>query len=96
MKTILLASTALFFVLASQAGATAPMGEATLQLDTAKLATVQLADSGNGHSGGSDDDGGSDDHGGSQGSVASQSIRVNVNDLEHLMTMVSELVLTRN
>ena len=64
MKTILLASTALFFVLASQAGATAPMGEATLQLDTAKLATVQLADNGNGHSGGSDDDGGSDDHGG--------------------------------
>lgn len=29
-------------------------------------------------------------------SVASQSIRVNVDDLEHLMTMVSELVLTRN
>jgi two-component system chemotaxis sensor kinase CheA len=30
------------------------------------------------------------------GKVASQSIRVNVDTLEHLMTMVSELVLTRN
>ncbi|WP_213291331.1 hypothetical protein, partial [Bradyrhizobium sp. sGM-13] len=28
--------------------------------------------------------------------VANQSIRVNVDTLEHLMTMVSELVLTRN
>ncbi len=34
-----------------------------------------------------------DDH---AGSVSSQSIRVNVSVLEHLMTMVSELVLTRN
>ncbi len=34
--------------------------------------------------------------GGGHVSVASQSIRVNVDDLEHLMTMVSELVLTRN
>ncbi|GGF47993.1 ATPase [Azorhizobium oxalatiphilum] len=34
-----------------------------------------------------------DDH---AGSVSSQSIRVNVGVLEHLMTMVSELVLTRN
>ncbi|WP_341992244.1 chemotaxis protein CheW [Azorhizobium sp. AG788] len=31
-----------------------------------------------------------------EGSVSSQSIRVNVGVLEHLMTMVSELVLTRN
>jgi two-component system chemotaxis sensor kinase CheA len=31
-----------------------------------------------------------------KGSVASQSIRVSVDTLEHLMTMVSELVLTRN
>jgi len=31
-----------------------------------------------------------------KGSVSSQSIRVNVETLEHLMTMVSELVLTRN
>jgi two-component system chemotaxis sensor kinase CheA len=31
-----------------------------------------------------------------KGSVATQSIRVNVETLEHLMTMVSELVLTRN
>ena len=30
------------------------------------------------------------------GKVASQSIRVHVDTLEHLMTMVSELVLTRN
>ncbi|WP_029005605.1 chemotaxis protein CheW [Azorhizobium doebereinerae] len=36
---------------------------------------------------------GGDDH---AGSVSSQSIRVNVGVLEHLMTMVSELVLTRN
>ncbi|PZA10214.1 hybrid sensor histidine kinase/response regulator [Rhodopseudomonas palustris] len=34
--------------------------------------------------------------GGSGGGVANQSIRVNVDTLEHLMTMVSELVLTRN
>jgi len=33
---------------------------------------------------------------GNSGSIASQSIRVNVETLEHLMTMVSELVLTRN
>jgi two-component system chemotaxis sensor kinase CheA len=33
---------------------------------------------------------------GDKGSVSSQSIRVNVETLEHLMTMVSELVLTRN
>jgi two-component system, chemotaxis family, sensor kinase CheA len=32
----------------------------------------------------------------SEGKVASQSIRVHVDTLEHLMTMVSELVLTRN
>jgi len=32
----------------------------------------------------------------SESSVANQSIRVNVDTLEHLMTMVSELVLTRN
>ena len=32
----------------------------------------------------------------SENSVANQSIRVNVDTLEHLMTMVSELVLTRN
>ncbi|MEJ1160899.1 hybrid sensor histidine kinase/response regulator [Prosthecomicrobium sp. N25] len=34
--------------------------------------------------------------GGKAGSVAQQSIRVSVDTLEHLMTMVSELVLTRN
>lgn len=34
--------------------------------------------------------------GGSESTVKSQSIRVNVDTLEHLMTMVSELVLTRN
>jgi two-component system chemotaxis sensor kinase CheA len=34
--------------------------------------------------------------GGGNGGVANQSIRVNVDTLEHLMTMVSELVLTRN
>uniref|UniRef100_E6VI01 Chemotaxis protein CheA n=1 Tax=Rhodopseudomonas palustris (strain DX-1) TaxID=652103 RepID=E6VI01_RHOPX len=34
--------------------------------------------------------------GGGGGGVANQSIRVNVDTLEHLMTMVSELVLTRN
>ncbi|WP_346296932.1 chemotaxis protein CheW [Rhodopseudomonas sp. P1] len=34
--------------------------------------------------------------GGAAGGVANQSIRVNVDTLEHLMTMVSELVLTRN
>jgi two-component system chemotaxis sensor kinase CheA len=33
---------------------------------------------------------------GSEARIASQSIRVNVETLEHLMTMVSELVLTRN
>src|SRR5712664_3263209 len=32
----------------------------------------------------------------SENSIANQSIRVNVDTLEHLMTMVSELVLTRN
>lgn len=37
---------------------------------------------------------GDDDKG--DGKVANQSIRVNVDTLEHLMTMVSELVLTRN
>src|SRR6185437_7136167 len=37
-----------------------------------------------------------DDEGGSEAKIASQSIRVNVDTLEHLMTMVSELVLTRN
>jgi two-component system chemotaxis sensor kinase CheA len=37
------------------------------------------------------------DEGASEGaSIANQSIRVNVDTLEHLMTMVSELVLTRN
>ncbi len=41
----------------------------------------------------SDDD---DDHGGGKKSLASQSLRVNVDVLEDLMTMVSELVLTRN
>ena len=39
----------------------------------------------------------SDEQGGSgKGSVSSQSLRVNVDTLEKLMTMVSELVLTRN
>jgi len=39
-----------------------------------------------------------DEEGGSkhEGSIASQTIRVGVDTLEHLMTMVSELVLTRN
>ncbi len=37
-----------------------------------------------------------DDHGANKDSVANQSIRVNVELLENLMTMVSELVLTRN
>ena len=37
-----------------------------------------------------------DDETGSDSKVANQSIRVNVDTLEHLMTMVSELVLTRN
>ena len=37
-----------------------------------------------------------DDGSKSEGSIASQSIRVGVDTLEHLMTMVSELVLTRN
>ena len=37
-----------------------------------------------------------DDPAGASGGVASQSIRVNVDLLENLMTMVSELVLTRN
>jgi two-component system, chemotaxis family, sensor kinase CheA len=36
------------------------------------------------------------DDGKADGKVASQSIRVNVETLEHLMTMVSELVLSRN
>ena len=36
------------------------------------------------------------DAGAKEGSLKSQSIRVNVDTLEHLMTMVSELVLTRN
>ncbi|MDA9512987.1 hypothetical protein XI04_07900, partial [Bradyrhizobium sp. CCBAU 11430] len=37
------------------------------------------------------------DEGASEGDrIANQSIRVNVDTLEHLMTMVSELVLTRN
>ncbi len=40
------------------------------------------------------DDSGSDDKGDAR--IASQSIRVTVENLEHLMTMVSELVLTRN
>lgn len=39
---------------------------------------------------------GGDDHGAKESSVANQSIRVNVSLLENLMTMVSELVLTRN
>lgn len=37
-----------------------------------------------------------DDHGAKESAVANQSIRVNVSLLENLMTMVSELVLTRN
>ncbi|MBV8824138.1 MAG: chemotaxis protein CheW [Bradyrhizobiaceae bacterium] len=37
-----------------------------------------------------------DDGGKADGKVANQSIRVNVETLEHLMTMVSELVLSRN
>ena len=37
-----------------------------------------------------------DDDPSPEGKVANQSIRVNVETLEHLMTMVSELVLTRN
>ncbi len=37
-----------------------------------------------------------DDHGHKESAVANQSIRVNVELLENLMTMVSELVLTRN
>jgi len=37
-----------------------------------------------------------DDHGAKESSVASQTLRVNVDVLENLMTMVSELVLTRN
>jgi len=37
-----------------------------------------------------------DDAGGEGDRIANQSIRVNVDTLEHLMTMVSELVLTRN
>ncbi len=36
------------------------------------------------------------DEGGPHGSVSSQTIRVNVDALEHLMTTISELVLTRN
>jgi two-component system chemotaxis sensor kinase CheA len=36
------------------------------------------------------------DDGAAQGSVSSQTIRVNVDALEHLMTTISELVLTRN
>ena len=38
----------------------------------------------------------SDEMAGEGASIANQSIRVNVDTLEHLMTMVSELVLTRN
>jgi two-component system chemotaxis sensor kinase CheA len=41
-------------------------------------------------------DDGEDGKGEAKASVSSQSIRVNVETLEHLMTMVSELVLTRN
>jgi two-component system, chemotaxis family, sensor kinase CheA len=41
-------------------------------------------------------DDGDDDEKGGAASIASQSIRVNVDVLEQLMTMVSELVLTRN
>ena len=37
-----------------------------------------------------------DETGGEGDRIANQSIRVNVDTLEHLMTMVSELVLTRN
>ncbi len=37
-----------------------------------------------------------DDHGAKESSAANQSLRVNVDVLEHLMTLVSELVLTRN
>ncbi|MBR0908252.1 hybrid sensor histidine kinase/response regulator [Bradyrhizobium liaoningense] len=37
-----------------------------------------------------------DENAGEGASIANQSIRVNVDTLEHLMTMVSELVLTRN
>ncbi|MFB6421630.1 hybrid sensor histidine kinase/response regulator, partial [Bradyrhizobium sp. 1AS2L] len=37
-----------------------------------------------------------DEGAGEGASIANQSIRVNVDTLEHLMTMVSELVLTRN
>jgi two-component system chemotaxis sensor kinase CheA len=40
--------------------------------------------------------GAANDDGGAQGSVSSQTIRVNVDALEHLMTTISELVLTRN
>jgi two-component system, chemotaxis family, sensor kinase CheA len=43
-----------------------------------------------------DNDIGGDDKDKQDAKVASQSIRVNVETLEHLMTMVSELVLTRN
>ncbi len=37
-----------------------------------------------------------DDHGGKESALAAQSLRVNVDVLENLMTLVSELVLTRN
>ena len=40
--------------------------------------------------------GAANDDGAAQGSVSSQTIRVNVDALEHLMTTISELVLTRN
>jgi two-component system, chemotaxis family, sensor kinase CheA len=43
-----------------------------------------------------DKDGDADDREKQDAKVANQSIRVNVETLEHLMTMVSELVLTRN
>jgi two-component system chemotaxis sensor kinase CheA len=39
---------------------------------------------------------GGDDHGGKESALAAQSLRVNVDVLENLMTLVSELVLTRN
>lgn len=63
----------------------------TVDAKAAIAAAIKAVDAKTGNQKSEDGKGGS-----GEGSVANQTIRVNVELLEHLMTMVSELVLTRN
>ncbi len=56
----------------------------------------QVAGDGSAAAGRAGEDAGGRDEDRTEAKVANQSIRVNIDTLEHLMTMVSELVLTRN